>query len=370
MKKRFLLSCVVITLSFGLNVQAASYDIQESETDTERVYTLSFEETKKGKIDEKDIPEIYEYDGKEYHLVSADIEYSYVKKEDSTAIGKVTERYLIKPNEVKNIPKYVTVGNILYVLDECSVSIKPVETKETEGADVVTMTKSADDLPDNDLKRIPFSVEEGGISYKLLYVTYDVTDKDEYGIPTEYSAACHYAGLDTYKVSSDTAWEVAAGYTGYRSKEYVKNSEISYVYEFREELEPEIPEEKQEEPVLIVSDEPKETKANILPIAAGAAGGVFLIVLAGVFFLTVPVYAVLGTGEYKFIGRMRLRHRKDQYEGIFREGLSEKGEFGNFMIKIPERIRKRSSVEMVEIKCPDGRTIRKRMQEQILFSVH
>jgi len=366
-KKRFLLSCIVIALAFGMNVQAAAYDIQKSETDTEKVYTLTFEETKKGKINEKDIPEIYDYDGKEYHLVSADIEYSYVKKEDSIAIGKVTEKYLIKPDEVKNIPKYVTVGNILYVLDEESVSIKPIETKELEGADVVTMTESADNLPDNDLKRIPFSVEKGGVSYKLLYVTYDVTDKDEYGIPIEYSAACHYAGLNTYKVFSDTAWEVVAGYTGYRSKEYVKSSEISYVYEFREEIEPEFPEEKPEEPVLIISNEPK---TNILPIAVGAAGGVFFVILAGLFFLTVPVYAVLGTGEYKFIGRMRLRRRKNQYEGTFREGLSEKGEFGNFMVKIPERIRKRSGIGMLEIKCPDGRTIRKRMQEQILFSVH
>lgn len=363
MRRVLLLVGIVTTLFLSMPVQASSFDLQETETETEKIATLKFHETKEGMVSQEDIPETYEYEGKEYKLVSADIEYSYVKGKKDHPIGNVTETYPLNAGEVKSIPQYVTVGNILYVLDPNSLSVQTTVKENIEGSDVLTKETIVENLSDNDLKRLPLEIKEDGVTYELLTVTYTVTEEDEYGIPISYKAHCYYGGLKNYTVSNDTAWEVSAVYTGYRSKEYVKSSDIDYVYELREELEPEI---KVVEPTVTVTEE-EEQKNYLLPIVIGSTGGILFVVLGGILLTTIPVYAAMSTGDYRYIGRIRLKHRKEYYECSMGERISKRGETGNFMLKLPKRIQTNGNIEMLHVKTPDGAVLKKRVQTNVMF---
>lgn len=361
MKQRFVFLGIALILLFGMTAGAASYNVQETETGEKKNITLTYEETKEGKVEEEDIAKTLEYDGKEYRLISADIEYTFEESE-CTPVDTITRRIALSSDEIANIPRYIKSGDIMYVLNEGSVDIRATEFDTTQGADAVTLSKTITDLPDNDLERIPMTVKKNGIEYELLHVDYTVNDIDEQGVPTGYTAVCRYGALKNYDVSYEAGWEAIVTYTGYKA-EYISFSTIQYVYESVEpieEIQIDIPRETEE----------PEKHTNIAAAAASTAGGILFVALAGIFFLTVPVYAVLGNGDYQYIGRMRLKKRKQQYEGTLKKSFLEKAESGDFMVKIPKRVQKRSNMGVFNIKCPDGTVLRKAMQDKIFFSFY
>lgn len=360
MKQRFIFLGTALMLLFGMKVQANSYDVQETRREKEKVYTLTYEEIREGKIEKEDIAKTIEYDGRTYQLVSADIEYTF-EESGSIPVDTITRTIALSSDELTNIPRYIKSGDITYVLNEGSVDIKATEFDTTQGTDAVTLSKTITDLPDNDLDRIPITVKKNGMEYELLHVNYTVNSTDEEGIPTGYTAVCRYGVLKNYDVSYEAGWEANVTYTGYRT-EYISFSTIRYVYESVEQIEE------------IQIDIPKATNTEkhtgIAAAAVGTAGGILFVVLAGNFFLTVPIYTALGNDDYKYIGRMRLRKRRQQYEGILKESFLEKTESGNFMVKIPKRVQKRSNTGVLNIKCPDGTALRKAMQDKVFFSFY
>lgn len=377
MKKRFFILTFALTLTFGMTVQAEAYHVTEKETEDSRISTLTYQETKEGKVEKSDISRTFVYDGVEYGLVSADIEYTYEMLDSKKAVNTVTEKIPLTSDEVTHIPKYKESGDLLFVLDDEEVEVSVTGTEKKKGAEVVTTNKTITGLPDNDLARIPMVEEYEGVSCDLLYVIYEITDYDENEVPIEYKAYCRYGGLSEYTESIDAEWEATAAYTGYQLDQYVKSSTVTYVYQYVEHFESaDVPEEEPEEiPEEEIEELPaeapqEEEHINAAAVAAAAVGGILFAVIGGILLLTVPVYAALGTGEYKYIGRMRLKRKEHLYEGTLKESLADKAEIGNFMVRIPKRVQKRNEVEMLNIVCPDGKVIRKKMQDEILFKIN
>lgn len=379
MKKRFWILWVALLLVVGMTVQAEEYYVSEKEAEDRKIYTLTYQETKDGKIEEGDISRTFAYGGIEYNLVSADIEYTYETLDTKKAVSTHTEELQLAADMITHIPKYKESGDQVFVLDDENVELSVSGKEEKEGAEIVTTNKTITELPDNDLIRIPMTEVYEGITCELLYVVYEITDYDENGVPSEYKAYCRYGGLDKYTEDIDAEWVASVTYTGYQLDDYVKSSTISYVYQYIEyfDVVEEIEETKAEvipdEPEIIVDTEiPVEEKKqiNAAVVAAASVGGILFAVVGGVLLLTVPVYAALGTGDYKYIGRMRLKKKDDLYEGILKESVADKAEIGNFMIRVPKRVQKRNEVEMLNIVCPDGKVIRKKMQDEVLFKIN
>ncbi len=329
--------------------------------------------------------------------------------------GDTLKKTVILPaGELTSIPRYETEGNILYVLDEDSLRLRTVSTGSAEGADMVTVTKIIAGLPDNDLERIPMTEKQGEVSCDLLYVSYKVTEESEEGMPLKYEALCWYGGLSKYEVDYDAAWEATMTYTGHPIESNIQSTVVEYIYEYenppveignmggestrpvveRQEAAPaetgntetveeeEVPmaAEEETEPELTQAPEHINIGDETTPLgapaggsiaaAAGAvAGGIFIAVLGYVYFLTVPIYAAVFSGGYKRIGRIRLKYQKDHYTAVLSEYLVEKAEVGNYKIKVSSYIQKRSKVGIIDIQCPDGKMITRKLEEEVLFTV-
>lgn len=370
--KKGLLPIGVLLLLLPVSVVRAdsiNYDVTNEETDQEIISTLKYSETTEGRAEMPEEGSILVYDGKDYELITAEVEYKTERTVSEIKSTMVTETIRLPSNDIAEIPKCKETDEITYYLDENSISIKEAELRTEEGSKVVTIQQMYSDLPDNDLARIPMTIDQDQITYELLYADYTVTAYDDLGTPIQYDAICEYGALETYTVSHPISWDATVTYDGYPKIDQVISSTIHYVYQYTEPLPAEIkPEEVKEE--IVVSEEP--TKTNTAVIAATAAGGIFFAVIVGGYFLTVPVFATFGSGKYgiegyKYIGRMRLKRKKNVYEGKLSKSLAEKAEIDNYMIKIPKRIQKHATCGMINIICPGGRSVQKRMQDEVLF---
>lgn len=332
--------------------------------------------------------------------------------------GDTLKKTVILPaGELTSIPRYETEGNILYVLDEDSLLLRTVSTGSAEGADMVTVTKIIAGLPDNDLERIPMTEKQGEVSCDLLYVSYKVTEESKEGMPLKYEALCWYGGLSKYEVDYDAAWEATMTYTGHPIESNIQSTVVEYIYEYgnppmingnmgeesarlvneRQKTDPEdtgSTETVEEEEVPMAAAEEPEAESELAQepdninigdettplgapesgsiaaaMAGVVAGGIFIAVLGYVQFLTAPIYAAVFSGGYKRIGRIRLKYRKDHYTAVLSEYLAEKAEVGNYKIKVSPYIQNRSKAGIMDIKCPDGRTITRKLEEEVLFTV-
>ncbi|MCI9383551.1 MAG: hypothetical protein HFI24_05015 [Lachnospiraceae bacterium] len=342
----------------------------------------------------------------------------------------LTKTVILPAGGVTAIPRYEVDGNVLYVLDEDSLSLRTVRTDSAEGAELVTVTKVIGGLPDNDLERIPMTEMEGDVSCELLYVSYKVTEESGEGMPLKYEALCWYGGLSKYKVDYDAAWEAVMTYTGHPIESSIQSPVVEYLYEYRnppvvngtgggeavrnvlpgqgtalaegeggqmEETGTEGTERVEDETVPMAAEdetgrEPEEEpegeqdfgqfdiEDEAVPLglpggafAAGAAvvavAGLLAAVLWYVFFHTAPIYTALYSGGYKRIGRIRLKYRKDHYVAVLSEFLTERAEIGKYKIKMSGYFRKRSRVGILDIECPDGRMITRKLKDVVLFSV-
>lgn len=363
-----ILICLCLCIVSSVQVQA--YDIQIQETDSGNIYTLTYEETVQGQVRDEELQETLEVDGQEYHLVSADITYQYKNYNESIRMGTISNTISISSNDTAQIPRYRLDGDTLYILDEQSIQLHPVGSSDETGADVVQIEKIYEGLPDNDMVRLPITVTQDNTTYSLQTVDYEATSYDTYGLPSTYRAVCTYAGLQTYNVSQTSAWEAVVSYQGYRTGEYIQSSYIQYVYEYVDAKEEE---EVPPEPEITITPEiPSEKKGNHgKVIAAAATGGAFIAVIGYVFLLTAPVYGALASGKgYKYIGRVRIKRKKDHYAAAMNNFLIEKAEVDNYKIKPPKRILKRSEIGVLEIKCPDGSTLYPNLQQEVTFTIH
>lgn len=385
MKRKWIIAlAVIIALMNGVPVLAAEYHVTQKEAEEGQVYSLTYSQTYDGMVEDGDLARELEYDGKTYHLTSAEIEYGYGSYVQSNPEDSKTETILLNGNDITQIPKYKREGNMVYVLDESSIMIQVTGYTEDEGADVIRDTRIIEKLPDNDLNRIPMQIEKDGITCDLLYVTYNVTGTDKNGIANEYKAECFYGGLDEYTESFESSWQAVANYKGYSANRYIKASTVNYEYQYIEPTIEEEPEEEEltaieepvpDEPEDIPEPKPVQKLSKIIVAATGATAGIFLACVWYVFALTAPIYAMTTMGVYKRIGRIRIKNkiRHDygtiDYEARLTEFLAEKAEVPSYKIKVPERIRKRSTKGVLLIKCPNGDVISPKLQSEVTFTL-
>lgn len=370
------MSCMLGGLSFNPAVYAAEYQTWQEDTEQGTVYELIYSETLSGEVTEEDLAQELEYDGKLYHLTGADIEYHYGSYGDRLPEKDLTETIPLSSESTAQIPKYRTEGAMAYILDESSISVQVTGYTDETGTEPVETTVTLEDLPDNDLSRIPLTTEYDGLTCDLLYVTYTVTGTDENGTPDEYKADCRYGALKEYTESFPSSWQATVHYAAYEGEAFIRSSTINYQYEYIEipEVQEEEPEVQEEEPVMEeepVSEEPVEEPRTfpVVPVVVASGTGVVLALVLYFLFLTAPIYALTAEGKYHFIGRIRMKHRKDCYEAKLTESLTDRAEVQSYKIKVPKKVQKQSTTGILRVKCPDGNVLTPKLREETTFTI-
>lgn len=296
---------------------------------------------------------------------------------------------------VTQIPRYITEGGAVYRLDESSVVVEETGRSHSEGARVAVRSKKVENLPDNDLERIEKTVTLDGSLRELLSVDYEVTERDEDGIPVEYSALCEYGGLEKYRESYPSQWQAVCRYeicsagelpeTAAARKEYgylsfpPKTEETKRSQEKKsagEKAESEVPSPEPEVKRYILRKitpgaEGKEEKLPGLPAglaAAALAGGLTVPFILWIFLLTAPIYAMREDEKYCRIGRIRLKREEEAHTAYLTERLAAKAQLPVFRIKLNRGIRKRIKTGMLQVRCPDGKKILLTVGREVRFT--
>ena len=108
-------------------------------------------------------------------------------------------------------------------------------------------------------------------------------------------------------------------------------------------------------------------KAPVIAAVAAAAAGTFLFLPVFFCFLTVPLYEALHTGGYRWLGQVRIRRGEDCYEALLTEALVRKAKTPHFMIRISGYLQKHSPGGVLEIRCPSGIVITRRLKREVQF---
>lgn len=287
----------------------------------------------------------------------------------------------LNADEVTQIPKYIVEDDTPYVLDEASIVVEETGRSSSEGADVVTVSRKVEHLPDNDLERIEKSITHEGLPCELLYVVYEISEEDEDGIPVEYSAVCEYGGLKKYSRSYSSAWQAEVWYDACEITEGMVVITESGEYEYGEnnttsgiikringEHEAEDGEVPFPKPAVkkfalkkIVPGEKEEERDLtdfILPMVAGVLGaGLLFLFILWFFVLTAPLFALKKGEKYRYIGRVRLKETESGYASYLTERLVNRADIPVFKIRVPEKVRKNQKEKMLRVCCPEGKWI-------------
>lgn len=308
---------------------------------------------------------------------------------------RVRKTVPLAADTVTQVPKYIVEQNVTYMLDESSIVVEETERGSAEGADVVTVSRKVEDLPDNDLARIEKRILHEGISCDLLSVVYQVEEDDENGIPVRYSAVCEYGGLKKYSTSYPSAWQMTAWYdvcevgtdtvSGNERAEYgfsrIPEKQKTSVPETvesggeRENIEEEeIPSSKPAVRKIEIGQPPEEEGKKVLdipiPSAAAAAGvGITLPFIIWFGVTTAPLFAQKSAGGYRCIGRIRLKKQEGIYTAYLTRRLAGRAQIPVFQIRLPGRIWKRTKACMLHIQCPDGKKITLTAGKTVGFTV-
>lgn len=295
---------------------------------------------------------------------------------------------------VTQVPKYIVEQNITYMLDESSIEVKETERGSAEGADVVTVSKKVEDLPDNDLARIEKTILQEGVSCELLSVVYQVEEEDANGIPVRYSAACEYGGLKKYSTSYPSAWQMSAWYdvcdmpvntvSGTDRGEYVNVSvkpavqEVEIVEGGEGQETQNAGEEEAVKPSIkkfkitpsAGEDAGEEDAEFPVPLAAAAAGaGITLPFIIWFGITTAPLYARKSAVKYRCIGRIRLRKQEGIYTAYLTKRLAGRARIPVFQIRLPGRIWKKAGGGILQIQCPGKKLITVTAGKTVGFTV-
>lgn len=365
--------CMAVTAHLSV-LAAPSYRLNDEDTEEGVLHTLTFAQRYDGRITESDLSTEMEYEGIVYELYEVEFSYqygSYAQEKD----GDIRiETYALPNGETAEIPKYIDDGDTVYVLNEESIVVTPTEYGQASGADAVYTTVEMQDLPDNDMDRIPVTVKKDGHEWELLYVDYTPASYDAYGAPSEYNAVCTYGRLSDYSVTHETAWEATVQYQGYQASNYVTATDAVITYAYLEAAEEE-PEVIQETPIEtevpatepdVILEEPEKPgipTAVVIGTTAAAGGGIFILALY--FFLTVPLYAMTAKGKYRRIGRIRLQKDKEYYAANISEQAVRKAQVPSFMIRVPGKVKR-----VMKINSQDGTNLVPVINHKVTFGLN
>lgn len=388
---------IVTTVSFLGFWQSAQgvqnvYASEEKQAQTETVAANNGVQTEPGEVNDRALAETEEAG----NGTQAEPE-GENRPEAEEAEKRLKKVIPLNEDKITQIPKYIVEEDTAYVLDETSVKVEVTETGSSEGADVVTFSRKAENLPDNDLARIEKTMLQEGIICELLSVIYEVEEEDEYGIPMRYSALCEYGGLKKYSTSYPAAWQMTVWYDacgpvdeGGTVTEY--EYEYNYVQGSRRTGEggtgtggkaesgetekdaafPKPSIKKFRTGQTAGDDEEKEIADILVPLAAAAAAagtGVSLPFMIWFTVMSVPLFALKKEEKYRYIGRIRLKKEEGIYTAYLTRRLFSKAEIPAFMIKLPEKVRKKMKTDMLQVHCPDGKRILLQAEKEVKFTV-
>lgn len=300
--------------------------------------------------------------------------------------------------EIMQVPRYIVEGDAVYVLDEASIVVEETGRGSSEGANVVTFSKEAENLPDNDLERIEKTALHEGVNCELLSVVYEVAREDANGIPVSYNALCEYGGLKKYSTSYPTAWQMTVCYDflGAAGTETAVTVQEEYEYthvpagqkavktektertdiggtESDREREEELSDSAVKEFRIKPAEDEKERKRimdTLLPFAAAAAGtGTALPFILWFTIMTAPLFTWKKGEKYRRIGRIRLKKEDGTYTAYLTGRLLARAEVPTFLIRLPGRVRKKTKAGMLQIHCPDGKRILLTAGREVHFTV-
>lgn len=318
------------------------------------------------------------------------------EREDKASGKRLMKTIPLDADTVTRIPKYITEENRLYRLDESSIVVVETARGSAEGANVVTVSRKVENLPDNDLERIEKTMLQEGISCELLSVVYQVEEEDEHGIPVRYSAVCEYGGLKKYSTSYPAAWQMTAWYdiceipadtvSGMDREESINASAKHTTDEpavAEEEERQEVPgpgEEKTPSPKPAVKkfeirpsdmeDDTEKVRDIPVPACAAAAGaGVTLPFIIWFGITTAPLFAKRSADKYRYIGQIRLKREEGGYTAYLTGRLFSRAQIPVFLVRLPGRIWKKTEGGVLQIKCPDGKRITVMAGKTVGFTV-
>lgn len=364
---------LLIVLLFCVNrataYAAPEYSLSQEDTLEGSYYTLTYTESYNGTITDDDLEKNLEYEGQQYQLVSADIEYRYSPKGKQNAEKSKTKIIQLNTDEITQIPQYETDKNMIFILDESSLHLAAADPSVYIGSEIIKIGKTVENLPDNDLKRISTEIIEGEEKYELISVSYTVVQTDEYGIPNEYEAECEYGRLEDYVESVLESWELTVKYDAYDMEDCIELSTVIYTYECFIPSGIEIQESgsEPEGEAVIMPEDPFIGK--IVPAVAIASAGTFLALAFWLFFTTAPLYALTSKGIYRYIGRIRLKKQEGCYEALLTSFLADRAELQNYKIRIPNKIERKSEKKVLLIKCPDQNILSLKLQKEVVFEI-
>jgi len=323
----------------------------------------------------------------------------YEGTEEFSGGEKIPGKELIKEiplssETVTQIPKYLTAGNILYILDEEKIEIQETGYGRSERADVVTVTEKTENLPDNDLTGIRKTVPYEGVNCELLCVVFEITGRDKNGIPDRYTALCEYGGLKKYSRFYASDWQAVVYYDAYEVDQQIQTPPVWEKYVYRNtvsENKTERPgngEEKEEteeesrnaaEKKLMMKKTPHQEKEE-----ERTNPGKFWIPLAAVFLLSILLsilyilykclsprkallYALTARGKYRYIGQLTIKERENIYLLCLSKRLIAKAEILSFRLKMPDQAVKKAEGKRVKIQCPGGRMVMLNAEKETEF---
>lgn len=302
----------------------------------------------------------------------------------------------LNPEEILQVPRRIVEGNAVYELDEASIVVEETQSGSAEGADVIRFSRKVEDLSDNDLARIEKKSVIGGIGCELLNAVYKVEEKDKNGVPVRYSAVCEYGGLKKYNTSYPTAWRMTACYhlSGMLSEpgivEIQEEAAVKKNVRYEEtqtrrifskkdgkrgekeagerELFPK-PEIKRIRIKPSGQEEDKRIGDLFFPLAAGAAGtGLTMPFIIWFFILTAPLFGMKEGGEYRYIGRIRLK-KEEGYAAYLTKRLRRRAQLPVFQIKLQRRVWKSARTGVFLVYCPGGKKIVTTVGRTVHFTV-
>lgn len=337
---KYTITMVAVMLLFlmSLTVAAAtpSYNVTVERKDGMLHKTLEIVEELEG---EK--PELLEkrvYRGENYTLQSSEILGVTTGYRDGKEITIFKEyEQDDKEAKIKTLPEEVIEEGITFRLNPENVT---VERGDYEIEYTVKDYHTTQSVPDNDIARISKEMKISGNVYSLTGVTYNVTAVDNSGVPTMYNAACTYSTLITEEIP--VSYIVKAEYTGYEQEEYVVSSSVRMIY------------------TCVTED--------VTGVVVATTGGVAFV---GVFLFfmntTIPIYNLTLTGDYKYLGRARMKKNNKTYQILISKELMNKAWSSEYMVRFTKRQVDYVGKNVVEITAPDGKTVKMLAKEVIHF---
>lgn len=339
---RYTVSMVAVMLLFltSMTVAAAtpSYNVTVERKDGMLYKTLEIVEELEGEN-----PEVLEsriYKGEDYTLQSSEILGVTTGYRDGKEITIFKEFEQEDKNaKIKSLPEEVVEEGITFRLNPENVT---VERGDYEIEYTVEDYHTTQSVPDNDIARISKEMRISGTVYNLTGVTYNVTAVDSSGVPTMYNAACTYSTLITEEIP--ISYIVKAEYVGHEQEEYVTSSSVRMVY------------------TCVTED---VTGAVVATTGGAACIGVFLFLMS----TSIPIYNLTLTGEYKYLGRARLKKNNRTYQIFINKELINKAWSSEYMVRFTKRQVDYVGKNLVEITTSDGKTIKMLVKEVIHFFV-